>query len=242
MTTEALQTLLEYQFRDPVLLRTALTHRSFLNEHPGRNAQHNERLEFLGDAVLDFILSDILMQHHPGATEGELSKFRASLVSEDSLAEIARDLCIGPALLLGKGEEISGGSNKNSLLSDALEALIAAIYLDSVKQAGVEEIRRVILGIFESRVETVQMEMNGKDSKTELQEFVQKNFKMPVQYTILAESGPDHQKSFEAAVVLETREWGRGLGQTKKQAEQAAAREALNNIRADSDRVKRELS
>ena len=218
---------IDYSFGDLPLFRLSITHKSFANEHPDRGQGHNERLEFLGDAVLDFIISDLLVEKFPHHSEGDLSKIRAGLVSESGLAEISRELGLGPTILMGRGEEKSGGREKNSILSDALEALIAAIYLDSRSRSDTEEIRRVISHIFAGRIERVAEAVGGEDFKTELQELVQKRYKDTVIYRITSEAGPDHEKMFEAAVVFRDQEYGRGMGRSKKQAEQEAAKTAL---------------
>jgi ribonuclease-3 len=238
--TEQLCRRLDYAFRDPARLELALTHSSFANEQ-GVDAQardrlvgaaHNERLEFLGDAVLDFVISDLLMEGFPQLAEGQLSKLRAALVTESSLAQIARDLGLGALLRMGRGEALSGGREKNSILSDTLEALLAAVYLDSREQEGVAAAGRVIHGLFAGRIEQVQADAPFYDYKTQLQEWVQKTYREGVTYRIVTEGGPDHAKTFEAAVSIQDREYGRGQGRNKKQAEQAAARAALEALQA----------
>lgn len=235
MTTEdagvaRLQQRLGYTFADPALLRQALTHRSHANENPDDTGGHNERLEFLGDTVLDFVVSDELMARHPDRPEGELSKFRASLVSEPALAEIARDLSLGEALRMGRGEELSGGRHKDSLLSDALEALLAAVYLDSRHRDGMAAVRRTVLALFAGRLDQPSRVPSLRDFKTALQEAVHRRYKDTVSYGIVRESGADHEKVFEVAVRFRGSELGRGTGRSKKQAEQAAARVALQQL------------
>lgn len=220
---------LTYRFVDPTLLRQALTHKSHANENPGRGAGDNERLEFLGDAVLDFVLSDLLLKKFVDLSEGDLSKIRAGLVSETGLAEVARELELGPCLLIGKGEEKSGGREKNSILSDTLEALLAAVYLDSSKAGRSGEIHRVIGEIFLPRLPAAEQNLHFSDFKTELQESVQKRYKETVSYRIVTEEGPDHEKRFEVAVIFREKEIGRGEGRTKKSAEQEAAKTAIRN-------------
>lgn len=218
---------LGYRFSDAALLNLALTHRSFSNEHPDSAPRHNERLEFLGDAVLDFVISDMLMAQHPDMPEGDLSKLRARLVSEQALAQVARRLELGACLLLGRGETASGGAEKPSLLADGLEALFAAIYLDSRAAHGMAEISRVIRGLFQEAVATPPGDAVRRDNKTALQELVQKVFRSNVTYRLVHEEGPDHEKRFEVAVQVQAREYGRGKGRSKKEAEQQAARQAL---------------
>jgi len=220
---------LGYTFRDADVVTTALTHTSYANENPRAAPHHNERLEFLGDAVLDFVISDALMREFPDSPEGDLSKIRASLVSEGALAELARELDLGAHLRIGRGERRSGGHEKNSILSDALEALLAAVYLDSAPSSGISEVQRVILALFKSRLGAARKEPGNEDYKTALQELVQSHHRETVRYDILAEKGPDHDKHFHAAVFLRDRELGRGDGRSKKTAEQAAARTALEN-------------
>lgn len=216
-----------YSFADLSLFENSVTHKSHSNEQRGEAAPDNERLEFLGDAVLDFVISDILMEKYPALSEGALSKIRAGLVSEAGLAEIARELELGRVLLMGKGEEQSGGRKKSSILSDALEALLAAIFLDSRKESGVGEIHRVIGRVFGSRINEAEQIIGSADFKTELQELAQKLYKDTVNYRITGEEGPDHDKIFEAAVIIGERELERGSGRSKKQAEQEAARKSL---------------
>ncbi len=194
---------------------------------PPTPPQDNERLEFLGDAVLDFLVSDLLMERYPALPEGELSKLRASLVSEPGLAGLARELELGRLLRMGRGEARSGGREKNSILANALEALFAAIYLDSRETAGLHDVAAAIGALFAPRIGEADEARQHTDYKTELQELVQKRYKETVAYTITREVGPDHDKHFEAAVSFREREFGRGTGRSKKQAEQEAARNAL---------------
>jgi ribonuclease-3 len=221
---------LGYAFADPALFQLCLTHKSFANENPHAGGGHNERLEFLGDAVLDFVVSDLLVDRHPDLAEGELSKMRAGLVTESSLADIAREIGLGDLLRIGRGEDQSGGRNKSSILSDALEALLAGVYLDSKSGTGSAAVYRVIERLFASRMEGGAAEPGSFDFKTELQERVQKAFRETVRYRIVQEEGPDHEKTFEAAVIFRDREHGRGRGRSKKQAEQAAAKSALDGL------------
>lgn len=239
MEREAEQRLLErigYTFADRNLLRLSLTHKSYANENSQNGQEHNERLEFLGDAVLGFVVSDLLMARFPGLAEGELSKLRAALVTESSLADIARRIGLGELLRIGRGEEQSGGRNKNSILSDALEALFAGIYLDSRNHSGTDAVYRVIQRLITPRLEAGAVEGSPFDYKTELQEWAQRTHRETVRYRIVEESGPDHDKTFEAAVIFRDRECGRGRGRSKKQAEQAAAKAALESLRQAGDR------
>jgi len=222
---------LGYRFRDPSLLLLALTHKSYSNENPQDAPADNERLEFLGDAVLDLVVSDLIYARFPELAEGSLSKLRASLVAETSLAPLAQALDLGAELRMGRGEEASGGRAKASLLCDAFEAVVAAVYLDSRAEGGLEAIQGVIERLIAPRIEQAADSAAVFDFKTELQEWAQKRYKEPVVYRIVAEGGPDHQKTFAAAALLRERELGRGSGRSKKQAEQAAARAALTGLR-----------
>jgi ribonuclease-3 len=219
-----------YTFADPELFQLSLTHKSFANENAQTTRGHNERLEFLGDAVLDFVVSDLLVARYPALSEGELSKLRASLVTESSLAEIAREIELGELLRIGRGEDQSGGRKKSSILSDALEALLAGVYLDSKERGGMAAVYGVIERLIAPRLEAAAGDGASLDFKTELQELVQKLFRETVRYRILQESGPDHEKTFEAAVIFKDQEHGRGRGRSKKQAEQAAAKTALAGL------------
>ena len=224
----ALLRSLGYRFRDPTLFEQAVTHRSLVNESPARQAVDNERMEFLGDAILDFVITEMIMERHQRLAEGELSKLRAALVSEPSLAELARGLGLGEHLRLGRGEELSGGRGKPSILSDTLEALLAAIYLDSKATDGMVTVSRVIRALFQARIDQEDLAQHNSDYKTQLQERVQKRLKARVTYRVLREEGPDHDKQYEVGVFIDDREYGRGRGRSKKESEQAAARDALD--------------
>ncbi|MDH5750961.1 MAG: ribonuclease III [Deltaproteobacteria bacterium] len=230
-----LQKKLNYGFEDTALLRRALTHKSYYNEYPQETDGHNERLEFLGDAVLDFVISERLMDINPDLAEGNLSKLRASIVSETGLAEVARSVELGSFLLIGRGEELSGGREKDSILSDALEAILAAVYLDSRRdnRGGTVEVEKVIDTLFGRFISPPPGEPRLNDFKTELQEYAQRNFKCMVSYSIIEEKGPDHDKKFGSAVFLRGRELGRGHGRSKKTAEQAAAEQALKLLESE---------
>lgn len=211
-----------YSFKNKALLTTALTHSSYGNEN---SCQCNERLEFLGDSVLSVIVSDYLFKNMPGINEGELSKIRASLVCEHSLAEFAEKIQIGEKLRLGKGEEISGGRKRASILSDAFEAVLAAIYLDS----DIEIARNWLLDLMKP---ALKLALEGKtyhDYKTILQEEVQKNGGK-VTYRIVSETGPDHMKNFIAEVLTNGKKAADGQGMNKKDAEQNAAKKALADM------------
>ncbi len=217
---EKLQRALGHRFRDPDLLRLALTHRSFANEK-GLGEQ-NERLEFLGDAVLGLVTASMLFEGYPEFPEGELSRRKSSLVSEVALANIAADVGLGETLRLGIGEDRSGGRSKPSLLSDALEAVFGAVYLD----AGLPAARLVIRPLLEREMERTS-DWDRRDPKTKLQELVQANgFRVP-RYRLIGEDGPDHAKTFTIECRLDGRKVGSGSGTSKKAAEQEAAKAAL---------------
>lgn len=223
---DSLQSALGYRFTRPALLDEALTHKSYVNEQRTGAAVHNERLEFLGDAVLSLLVSEQLSHSLPGSSEGVLSKLKARLVSEPVLCAIARQLQIGQWLRLGRGEERSKGREKDSLLADTLEAVIAAVYLDGGLDAG----RAVVAKLFEQEFTSVLTRdyvPGGEDYKTQFQEWCQKRYDALPEYAVVKESGPDHDKQFDVEVTMNRELAGRGSGKTKKEAEQAAAKEAL---------------
>jgi ribonuclease-3 len=223
---DTLQTALDYQFRNVALLVEALTHKSYVNERKPALEADNERLEFLGDAVLSLAVSEQLAVLLPHAPEGALSKHKARLVSESVLAEVARRLQLGPSLRLGRGEELSRGREKDSLLADATEAVIAAVHLDG----GMESSRRVVARLFEQEFKHVSSQRHrpGEDDyKTQVQEWCQRRYESLPSYAVVRESGPDHDKLFEVEVTVNGRVVGRGTGRSKKEAEQSAAKQAL---------------
>lgn len=210
-----------YSFKNERLLFRALSHSSFANECKGAEGS-NERLEFLGDAVLSIIVSDCIFKDYTNLPEGELTKIRASLVCEKSLCVFAKEIDLGSFIMLGKGEKLSHGNERPSILADAFEALIAAIYLDG----GMSEAQRFVLS-FVNRELNEQHVGNYDDYKTKLQEIIQKNPEELLEYVLVGESGPDHDKRFEVEVRLNSNVIGRGVARTKKQAEQLSAKEAL---------------
>ena len=217
----ALMDKLGYRFRDPRLLEKALTHSSYANE--GRHGlESNERLEFLGDSVLGFVAAKYLFEKENGP-EGELTKLRAALVCEKSLHKFALALGLGEYLLLGKGESQNGGRERPSILADAFEALIAALYLDG----GIEAASRFIMSYVTGAIEEFGHKPAFKDYKTALQEIIQKNPEEQVDYVLTGESGPDHDKRFTVEVHLNSNVIGHGTGRSKKEAEQNAAHQAL---------------
>jgi len=222
-----LEARLGWTFHDKNLLDRALTHRSFVNENPTLAAGDNERLEFLGDAVLQLMISDMLMCAFPDYAEGRLSKLRSSVVNEQPLAELSRGFLIGEYLRLGKGEEASGGRLKASLLANALESIIAAIFLDG----GFERASPFITSIFEPLIMQADADASCHDYKTALQEQSMLLFKTMPHYSLLSESGPDHDKRFEMGLSIGDRFIAAGSGKNKKEAEKMAAKAALETLR-----------
>lgn len=226
--TDEAQAAIEYTFRQPNLLQEALTHKSYLQGTQEAGKTDNERLEFLGDAVLALVISEYVTSACPSSREGELSKFKARLVSRHSLAHAAQRLRLGQWLRLGRGEERTKGREKTSLLANALEAVIAAIYLDG----GFEAARSFILRILKpelQRLDESSAETLDWDYKSRLQEWSHKHHETVPQYRTIHESGPDHQKAFDVEVLVKGRVLGRGRGKTRKEAEQQAARQALED-------------
>jgi len=226
-----LEERLGWNFTDKDLLDRALTHRSFANENGSLSNGDNERLEFLGDAVLQLIVSDLLMREFPAYTEGQLSKLRAAVVNERPLAELSRRFTIGEHLLLGKGEEASGGRMKPSLLANALESVIAAMFLDK----GFERAAAFIGVIFEPFIREVDADTTCLDYKTSLQELSMSLFKTMPRYSVISETGPDHDKLFEMGLFIGERFIATGCGKSKKEAEKQAARAALETLRGDQE-------
>lgn len=217
------ESIISYTFTDMKLLIQALTHSSYANENNLKKIENNERLEFLGDAVLEIVTSDYLYKKHSNLLEGELTKIRASIVCEPTLADIAREIGLGNFLLLGKGEDISGGRNRDSVLSDAVEALIGSIYLDGGMEQAYKFIEEMILTDAEERKRFV-------DSKTHLQEHMQQLSDIPIEYIVISETGPDHNKCFSVEIHHNGVTIGSGSGRSKKVAEQHAAFDALHKI------------
>lgn len=215
-----LQAVIGYEFKQEGLLRQALTHSSFANEKHMKKLSDNERLEFLGDAVLEVVSSEFLFRNYPKLPEGDLTKLRASIVCEPTLALCTREIGLGKYLYLGKGENQTGGRQRKSILSDALESVIGAIYLDGGFEPAKSFIHRFILTDIEHK-------KLFYDSKTILQELVQGNYEEPLHYVLIAEEGPDHDKNFRVEARIGERIIGEGSGHTKKAAEQEAAYKAL---------------
>ena len=221
-----LETKLGYVFHRPELLENALYHSSYANEHRGAGISSNERLEFLGDAVLGFVTAEYLYTKHPDMPEGDLTRIRAALVCEESLHEVAQKLELGRYLKLGNGEEAGGGRTRPSILADATEAVIAAVYLDGGLAAASSLIHRVLLDCEREEV----VEERRRDYKTVLQELVQRKPDQTLRYEMVGASGPDHARVFAFRVLLNGQVAGTGEGRSKKEAEQAAAHCALERL------------
>ncbi|EAJ5693767.1 ribonuclease III [Campylobacter fetus] len=211
---------LGYKFKNKTLLKEALTHKSM------KSSVNNERLEFLGDAVLDLIVGEYLFFKFKDTDEGNLSKLRAALVNEKSFASISSQIRLGDFLYLSAAEDNNNGRNKPSLVSDALEALMGAIYLES----GLEAVKKIFINLLESQYNNIDLQSLGKDYKTTLQEITQARFGVTPRYELVSSSGPDHKKSFEMAVFLNDKELARAIGNSKKEAEQSAAWKVLQGM------------
>ncbi|MDY0268176.1 ribonuclease III [Trichloromonas sp.] len=216
----------DYAFRHEQLLREALTHKSYSNEHPDTVPGHNERLEFLGDAVLDMVISRRIFLDYPQLPEGELTRIRAEVVSEPALAAVGRRLGIGDCLWLGRGEEKSGGRHKESLIANAVEALLGAIFLDG----GLEAVDPVVDRFFAAATDQAFRRKSGIDYKTRLQEVLQARQCSPPAYRLVRAEGPDHDRTYTIEVLHGGRGIGMGTGVTKKAASQQAARQALEAL------------
>jgi ribonuclease III len=221
-----LENTIKIKFKDKLLLQTSVTHKSFANENRNLNIKNNERLEFLGDSVLSLTISSFIFQHFPEDDEGILAKIRSVVVSTPVLAEKSRTLNLGDYLLLGKGEELTGGRERESILADTMEAIIGAIYLDR----GFKIASKFIINLFVKDIDAVKKGKHIKDYKTILQEIIQQNSNEYPIYSIIDEEGPDHNKTFLVEVEYMNKVLGSGRGSSKKEAEQKAARVALNNL------------
>lgn len=219
-------------FRDKNLLKMALTHRSFsLGTGGERIFEVNERLEFLGDAVLSFVITDFIFNQFPQFSEGDLAKLRAGLVNSSVLADIGSKNCLGECILLGKGTELTGGRERTSILADCFEAIIGAIYIDQ----GIEVVREFIIDKFESIILTSAQSNILTDFKTNLQELTAQKFGLLPEYKIVSEEGPVHEKIFYVEVLIDRKVYGKGEGKSKKKAEQAAAKEALELLKEKTE-------
>ena len=221
-----------YRFDDRHLICEALRHSSYVNEHCQVQERDNERLEFLGDAVINLVIGHLLMEHHPDLNEGRLSRIRASLVNEQQLATVARNIGIGPSLLLGKGELSTAGREKDSILADAFEAVIAAVYLDGGYAAAYDVVNTHFRYILDSTTPSAV----GLDYKSRLQELVQANYRSIPVYRVIGESGPDHDKIFDVQVEAIGRR-ATGSGKSKKLAEQDAACQALAVMKQNGSQI-----
>ncbi len=218
-----LETLIEYKFSDFKLLEQALTHPSFHHEQAGGGIGDYQRLEFLGDAILGMVLAETLYLHYPGENEGTLSRLRSQMADQDTLASIARNLGVGPFIRLGRGEEQSSGSDKDSILADILESIIAAVYLDG----GFEAARRFVVRLFSEIMAKPDAELKTGDAKSLLQEKLSSSKLPPPHYLLLEESGPPHDREFVFQVFVDEKLLGTGIGRSKKHAQQSAALKAL---------------
>ncbi|NLY87839.1 MAG: ribonuclease III [Clostridiales bacterium] len=224
MKNKDLSDIVKYKFTDQELFKMALTHSSYASEQGMSYEFNNERLEFIGDAYIDAVVGAKLFSIMSTSQEGILSRARADVVCEESLANVARDIDLGKYLYLGKGEDLSGGRNKDSILADALEALIGAIILDG----GYEEGSRVILNLLDQKIRLAVKGKLNKDFKTKLQEKIQEKYQtVKINYKLISETGPDHDKMFTVDVVVQNKVLGRGRGKSKAKAEQAAAQDVL---------------
>lgn len=213
-----------FAFKNPALLDQALTHSSFANENPTIAAEDNQRLEYLGDAVLGFLVAEWLYERYPASQEGELTSLRIFVVQTESLAHIGRDLQIGQYLGMGRGEDESGGRQRAANLCAAVEALIAALYLDR----GLETTRALVHQLLEGLSTDIELQRSHKNAKSYLQEYTQSALQVTPTYVIIAEQGPDHERHFVAQVRVADEIWGEGTGRSKQAAEQAAAKSAID--------------
>ncbi len=231
ITITEVEAALKLDFTDKALLRRALTHRSYLNENPDYPLEDNERLEFLGDAVLDYITAEYLYHHFPEMAEGRLTNLRSALVRTERLAQFADSLELGRFLFLGRGEEDSGGRQRLAILCDAFEALVGALYLDS----GAEVVRKFVYELIDPALQEILASESDKDAKSLLQEVAQSHYRLTPTYRTVKEVGPDHAKEFTVEVLIGEESYGQGTGFNKQAAAQGAAQAAL-------ERLERELS
>jgi ribonuclease-3 len=225
----SIEAALSLTFSDKALLRRALTHRSYINENPDYLLEDNERLEFLGDAVLDFITGEYLYHRFPEMAEGRLTNLRSALVRTETLAQFAVELKLGDHLFLGRGEEESGGRERLAILCDAFEALLGALYLDS----GIEATREFVCKIIEPALQEILNLDTAKDAKSRLQELAQSHFRITPVYRTIKEQGPDHAKEFTVEALIGDKIYGQGQGFSKQMAAQAAAEQALDVLQQE---------
>lgn len=231
ITAESFEKKTGYKFANINLLVNAFTHSSYANELKKDEADNNERLEFLGDAVLELAISEYIYTKFPTMPEGEMTKLRASIVCEATLSKLARKLGYGNFLLLGRGEDSTGGRDRDSILADAFEAVLGAIFIDG----GLNASKSFMLRIIAPQIDQIKKSFRVNDCKTHLQELLQKSSKEPIEYVIISEKGPDHNKLFESQVIHSGRILGHGSGKSKKEAEQNAALAALEKIEFKED-------
>ena len=231
-TFSSLFKILNIEPRNPDLYLLAMTHSSFAHERDLRGSVHNERLEFLGDAVLELVISEILYIRFPHLPEGKLTRFRADMVREETLFKVAVNLQLGDYLRLGKGEAANGGRERQSLLADALEALFGAVYLD----LGYLVVKNLVNSLFEDTLDKLGQGVLHTDYKTMMQECVQAKFSATPEYRIVSEEGPDHLKIFAAHFLINGSVYGEGSGRSKKEAEQEAARQAYHRLKSENDK------
>lgn len=233
MDLNRFQARLGLKFSDVSLLEQALTHRSYLNEQVGDVGEDNERLEFLGDSVLDFLITDFLYRRFPEMPEGEMTRLRAALVRTETLAQLARERQLGAALRMGKGEEQSGGRDRRNILCDAYEALLGALYLDQ----GAAAVEQFVMPHLTPLIEYILAEGLHRDARSMFQEWSQAQHNVTPVYRVAAEEGPDHEKAFTVEVLVDEVVAGRGTGPSKQTAAQAAARDALHQLEGKSPAV-----
>jgi ribonuclease-3 len=228
-----LQSIIHVKFKEKTLLNRALIHRSYVNESTTDKIKDNERLEYLGDSVLGLIVNEYLFKRFEDYPEGDLAKIKSAVVSEATLAKVARDINIGTYLLMGKGEELSGGRDRSSILANSFEALIGAVYLDS----GLRECRRFILSLLKKDIERIDRMTYLRDPKTTLQEYVQKRYKERPVYEVVEERGPDHKKEFIVRLLIKGSEVSIGVGSSKRKAEMLAAEQILKKIEKNGGEI-----
>ena len=226
---DSLQDRIKFKFSDIELLNKALTHRSYANEN-SETLKHNERLEFLGDSVLDILVSDYLVHEYSEFAEGTLSKIRAAVVNETCLAKLAKNIKLGNYLLLGRGEDLSGGREKASILADTFEALAGAVFCDGRFDAA----SNIFLPLLIEEITKTAQSWSFRDFKSDLQEYTQNKLVCIPSYKVIREIGPDHAKEFEVVVMIKNEVEGKGFGRSKKEAEQAAAKMAMDNYSDNS--------
>jgi len=225
------ENIINHKFNKLSIINEALTHSSYANESRSKYTHNNERLEFLGDSVLSIIVSDYIYLKYNNLPEGELTKLRANVVCEPSLAYQARQINLGKYLLLGKGEEVTGGRDRVSILADAFEAVIGALYLDG----GMDIACNFVLNMLSRSIELASTGSLFRDYKTDLQELLQSKYDDKISYRVVDETGPDHNKTFEVEVILGDRVLGVGQGKSKKESEQMAAKKALEKVNAEDE-------